>query len=158
MASGVLYGSSVVPPYATFYISPFIVVQLTLNLTINPKPLTDPQVILFSLDAYLCTRACSRHMTLYGYKCQLVRVSGLGQRCSPCRASAGKWNSLSDINILHIDWGIESQYVMITIGSHCKGMLGFDCLSKEARPVGRRPPSEWNQSPHLPFQEVLLQF
>ena len=34
--SGVLYGSSVVPPYATFYISPFIVVQLTLNLTINP--------------------------------------------------------------------------------------------------------------------------
>ena len=49
--SGVLYGSSVVPPYATFYISPFIVVQLTLNLTINPKPLTDPQVILFSLDA-----------------------------------------------------------------------------------------------------------
>ena len=88
-------GPPVVPPYATFYISPFIVVQLTLNLTINPKPLTDPQVILFSLDAYLCTRACSRHMTLYGYKCQLVRVSGLGQRCSPCRASAGKWNSLS---------------------------------------------------------------
>ena len=35
-----------------------------------------------------------------------------------------------DVNILHIDWGIESQYVMITIGSHCKGMLGFDCLSK----------------------------
>ena len=64
-------GPPVVPPYATFYISPFIVVQLTLNLTINPKPLTDPQVILFSLDAYLCTRACSRHMTLYGYKCQL---------------------------------------------------------------------------------------
>ena len=52
-----------------------------------------------------------------------------------------------DVNILHIDWGIESQYVMITIGSHCKGMLGFDCLSKEARPVGRRPPSDWNQSP-----------
>ena len=63
-----------------------------------------------------------------------------------------------DVNILHIDWGIESQYVMITIGSHCEGMLGFDCLSKEARPVGRRPPSDWNQSPHLPFQEVLLQF
>ena len=35
-----------------------------------------------------------------------------------------------DVNILHIDWGIESQYVMITIGSHCKGMLGFDCLSR----------------------------
>ena len=29
-------GPPVVPPYATFYISPFIVVQLTLNLTINP--------------------------------------------------------------------------------------------------------------------------
>ena len=96
-------------------------------------------------------------MTLYGYKCQLVRVSGLDNDV----VLAGHQlvsGTLSDVNILHIDWGIESQYVMITIGSHCKGMLGFDCLSKEARPVGRRPPSDWNQSPHLPFQEVLLQF
>ena len=58
-----------------------------------------------------------------------------------------------DVNILHIDWGIESQYVMITIGSHCKGMLGFDCLSKEARPVGRRPPSDWNQSHTFLFRK-----
>ena len=30
-----------------------------------------------------------------------------------------------DVNILHIDWGIESQYVMITIGSHCKRHVGL---------------------------------
>ena len=120
-----------VPPYATFYISPFIVVQLTLNLTINPKPLTDPQVILFSLDAYLCTRACSRHMTLYGYKCQLVRVyPALDNDVVLAGHQLVSGTLYPDVNILHDDWGIESQYVMITIGSHCKGMLGFDCLSK----------------------------
>ena len=34
--SGVLYGSSVVPPICNILYLPFIVVQLTLNLTINP--------------------------------------------------------------------------------------------------------------------------
>ena len=69
-------------------------------------------------------------MTLYGYKCQLYVYPALDNDVVLAGHQLVSGTLYPDVNILHIDWGIESQYVMITIGSHCKGMLGIDCLSR----------------------------